>query len=347
MKKFISYLLAFVMVLTCSITAFAHSGRTDSSGGHRNNKTGGYHYHCGGHPAHSHPNGICPYNSTSSSTTIKFTNNNKTTKSAGWYGDRYWNGKKYVKGRYVIDNKIYYFNSKGRLYESEWVEDSNNIYYVNKKGIVSTGWQTIGNKTYYFGNNGKMRTGLKKIDGNIYYFGNDGAIRKGWVKITGNKYYFRSNGVRAEDTILKIDGKTYKFDKNGQVTTSSKKTNSNGTLKFGMTQQEVIESKNLECYAIDNELLYTTNKRINDCYMFDNNSLCAYGKKADYSEDTLFDFQIKLSEDGWEYLSEFEDDDGVHIYYIKDSHITAISYNQNLILQLKFSDKYIKGLLDL
>ena len=27
---------------------FSHSGRTDSSGGHRNRKTGGYHYHGGG-----------------------------------------------------------------------------------------------------------------------------------------------------------------------------------------------------------------------------------------------------------------------------------------------------------
>lgn len=45
-------------------TVDAHSGRTDSSGGHRDNKNksglGSYHYHCGGHPAHLHTNG-CPY----------------------------------------------------------------------------------------------------------------------------------------------------------------------------------------------------------------------------------------------------------------------------------------------
>lgn len=39
----------------------AHSGRTDSSGGHNNRKTGGYHYHHGC-SAHSHPNGKCKYN---------------------------------------------------------------------------------------------------------------------------------------------------------------------------------------------------------------------------------------------------------------------------------------------
>ena len=54
-----------------TITAEAHSGRTDSRGGHRDNKNksglGSYHYHCGGHPAHLHPNGVCPYSGTPAS----------------------------------------------------------------------------------------------------------------------------------------------------------------------------------------------------------------------------------------------------------------------------------------
>lgn len=40
--------------------SYAHSGRTDSSGGHYNHTTGEYHYHHG-YPAHQHPNGVCPY----------------------------------------------------------------------------------------------------------------------------------------------------------------------------------------------------------------------------------------------------------------------------------------------
>lgn len=47
------------------LVAEAHSGRTDRYGGHRDNKNksglGSYHYHCGGHPAHLHENGVCPY----------------------------------------------------------------------------------------------------------------------------------------------------------------------------------------------------------------------------------------------------------------------------------------------
>lgn len=52
-----------------AITAEAHSGRTDSSGGHKDNKNasglGSYHYHCGGYPAHLHEGGVCPYTSAS------------------------------------------------------------------------------------------------------------------------------------------------------------------------------------------------------------------------------------------------------------------------------------------
>lgn len=59
------FLLAVALILCSSISIFAHSGRTDSSGGHRDNKNksglGYYHYHCGGHPAHLHTNGYCKY----------------------------------------------------------------------------------------------------------------------------------------------------------------------------------------------------------------------------------------------------------------------------------------------
>lgn len=69
----------------CNIT-FAHSGRTDSNGGHKDNKNksglGSYHYHCGGHPAHLHTNGVCPYSSSSSKTTKKSTKTNSKSSSS-------------------------------------------------------------------------------------------------------------------------------------------------------------------------------------------------------------------------------------------------------------------------
>ena len=73
-KKIISLSLAFCLLFNCS---FAHSGRTDASGGHRDNKNvsglGYYHYHCGGNPPHLHSNGICPYKTSTSSPAVTYT----------------------------------------------------------------------------------------------------------------------------------------------------------------------------------------------------------------------------------------------------------------------------------
>ena len=63
----ISILLIFLGIISMVTSVHAHSGKTDSNGGHRDNKNksglGSYHYHCGGHPAHLHTDGVCPYSS--------------------------------------------------------------------------------------------------------------------------------------------------------------------------------------------------------------------------------------------------------------------------------------------
>ena len=75
MKKLLKSITLVLTIITLSVstTSFAHSGRTDGSGGHKDNKNksglGYYHYHCGGNPPHLHTNGICPYSSYSVSST--------------------------------------------------------------------------------------------------------------------------------------------------------------------------------------------------------------------------------------------------------------------------------------
>lgn len=68
LRKFFAISCALIFICTMPLAAFAHSGRTDSSGGHRDNKNksglGSYHYHCGGYPAHLHTKGHCPYRET-------------------------------------------------------------------------------------------------------------------------------------------------------------------------------------------------------------------------------------------------------------------------------------------
>lgn len=45
-KKIVSCLVAALLISSiASVSAFAHSGRTDSNGGHTDHSTGEYHYH--------------------------------------------------------------------------------------------------------------------------------------------------------------------------------------------------------------------------------------------------------------------------------------------------------------
>lgn len=79
-KNKIKTLLTLILTLSIiamGINTYAHSGRTDKYGGHKDNKNasglGYYHYHCGGYPPHLHDNGVCPYSSNASSSTTKTT----------------------------------------------------------------------------------------------------------------------------------------------------------------------------------------------------------------------------------------------------------------------------------
>lgn len=81
MKKTILFL---VLILLMPI-AFAHSGRTDSKGGHYNRSTGEYHYHHG-YPAHDICGINCPYKK---STVISTNTSSKSSKSE--VADEYYN----------------------------------------------------------------------------------------------------------------------------------------------------------------------------------------------------------------------------------------------------------------
>lgn len=84
-KRKISYIsIVFLMLLIFSTVSFAHSGRTDSSGGHHdyNNRSGlgSYHYHHGMGP-HLHPNGVCPYSSSSNNSSSNSGSSNYNSNS--------------------------------------------------------------------------------------------------------------------------------------------------------------------------------------------------------------------------------------------------------------------------
>ena len=83
-KRLSTLFIALILFLTMiAPIADAHSGRTDSNGGHKDNKNksglGYYHYHHGEGP-HLHENGVCPYNKTTQSSP-KTTFNSSTNTS--------------------------------------------------------------------------------------------------------------------------------------------------------------------------------------------------------------------------------------------------------------------------
>lgn len=92
MKKFFKkvsiYTMSAMLVFsTAPGTVQAHSGRTDASGGHHDNKNvsglGSYHYHCGGNPAHLHNGGVCLYSSSATTADTSSTSAVSTTTSGG------------------------------------------------------------------------------------------------------------------------------------------------------------------------------------------------------------------------------------------------------------------------
>ena len=155
MKKFIRkgvviFMIALLMsavTITIPDTTFvieaeAHQGRTDSSGGHKDNKNksglGYYHYHCGGYPAHLHENGICPY---SASPQQSSQNNNSSQNSS----------ETSLQSDIVL---------------SGWQKDSTGWWYLDTDGTYPhSAWKEIENKWYYFGADGYLLTNCHTPDG--------------------------------------------------------------------------------------------------------------------------------------------------------------------------------------
>ncbi len=104
-----------------------------------------------------------------------------------------------VKGKAILNKKIYYFGEDGVMAKSKKVK--------------------IGYDYYYFGKNGVMVTSEKvKVGDNYYYFGEDGIMVKSKkVKIGDDDYYFGEDGVMSTSTIVKLGSKYYYFKISGKM----------------------------------------------------------------------------------------------------------------------------------
>ncbi len=136
-------LLAFLLLFLFPAASLAHSGRTDSSGGHYDRSTGEYHYHHG-YSAHQHPGGVCPYSATSSSGSSGSSgssSNSSSSSSATYYDKGYEDGfeagSKKSENSYDKGNKDGYEKGKKEGYENGYNVGYSDGSYFKDKAIIT------------------------------------------------------------------------------------------------------------------------------------------------------------------------------------------------------------------
>ena len=186
--------------------AQAHSGRTDASGGHRDNKNasglGSYHYHCGGHPAHLHPNGVCPYAGGGESTQTQTRAQTKTQTQAQ------------TQAQAPAQTQ-----AQAPAQAQTQTQEQAVVRAASGAGEASgtSGWHQNGAYWNYICEDGTRVIGCwKQIDGVWYSFDGDGNMRTGWYGENGSLYYLGTDGKMAVGTCV-VDGKEYRFDQDGKM----------------------------------------------------------------------------------------------------------------------------------
>jgi hypothetical protein len=147
-----------------------------------------------------------------------------TTVIQGWNEKKtsyYENGKK-VTGMKKIDNQLYYFDKKGKLYTKSGLQTIGGAtYYFNKDHTLKTGVVKVKGKYYYFQKKNGVRyeeSGVKKVDGSYYCFTKKYTLKSGWYRNSKNKqYYFDKKTFAALIGWNYVGEYKYYFDDKGRL----------------------------------------------------------------------------------------------------------------------------------
>ena len=148
-----------------------------------------------------------------------------------------WVGKKYflsdgrlASGVTKVGSKYYFFQRsstsayKGDKYVNTWIKYKNNYYYAYSDGTLAIkGWKrlTVDKKRYWFYfKNCIAQTNTSATRGTTKgYLDSRGRFVVGWVTVDSNnnkvRYIDPATGNYAKNTVLKINGKYYKFNSKG------------------------------------------------------------------------------------------------------------------------------------
>ena len=99
-------------------------------------------------------------------------------------------------------------------YGEKLIRFYNELIKVNEQS--RRGWYHDDNYNwYYYNEDGELHKGWLILPAGKYYLGLDGVMKKGWYEESGKKYYFNEYGAAEVGQTIEIDGKEYKFDKDG------------------------------------------------------------------------------------------------------------------------------------
>ena len=98
----------------------------------------------------------------------------------------YFNKEGFLKGINEIEGKKYYFNDKGYLLKSTFVDK----YYIEDDGSIVIGSKEINGRIYIFNEDGILQNGYQVIDGNTYFLDENMNPLKGLHLIDNQRCYF-------------------------------------------------------------------------------------------------------------------------------------------------------------
>lgn len=158
-----------LLISLINVDVFAHSGRTDSNGGHKDNQNksglGSYHYHCGGYSPHLHNNGVCPYTTSSVTKTESTVKEEPKEVLAESVKINQGNIDIYVGESKTLTTTIYpnYASNKNVT----WQSSNDNIVVVSSNGKIIAISEGKANITASTSNNQKDEITVEVLSANI------------------------------------------------------------------------------------------------------------------------------------------------------------------------------------
>lgn len=229
-------------VTMCSVPTYAHSGRTDAYGGHHDYKNksglGSYHYHCGGHPAHLHTNGVCPYGNSSASTS--------STKSSSGSSSGY--SSSYSSG----------YSSSG--YSSSYSGGSSSSHTYNTSTNYSQPKKSISKKVYVSSNVGYLNgepIQFYNIEGDSREFIiaedlADYGFDVRWVENWGTLYISKNDNLPKKQYVNVPDSPVYlgEYTKSDYCLRLAEKTFNYKAESYPLGGVILVPTTELKCYNI-------------------------------------------------------------------------------------------------